>query len=73
MEILASGNAEDISGTYEQIGELIKRLEKSKDATADYLMETDKDLEYIPGGGGTRYIPEWGGAARRGPSYPNPV
>ena len=30
MEILASGNAEDISGTYEQIGELIKRLEKSK-------------------------------------------
>ena len=46
-EILASGNAEDISGTYEQIGELIKRLEKSKDATADYLMETGKDLEYI--------------------------
>lgn len=46
-ETLASGNAEDISGTYEQIGELIKRLEKSKDATADYLMETDKDLEYI--------------------------
>lgn len=46
-ETLASGNAEDISGTCEQIGELIKRLEKSKDATADYLMETDKDLEYI--------------------------
>ena len=33
VEILASGNAEDISGTYEQIEELIKRLEKSKDAT----------------------------------------
>ena len=38
VEILASGNTEDISETYEQIGELIKRLEKSKDATADYLM-----------------------------------
>ena len=46
-EILASGNAEDVFGAYEQIGELIKRLEKSKDATADYLMEADKDLEYI--------------------------
>ena len=46
-EILASGNAEDVSGAYEQIGELITRLEKSKDATADYFMETDKDLEYI--------------------------
>lgn len=46
-EILASGNAEDVSGAYEQIGELIKHLEKSKDVTADYLMETDKDLEYI--------------------------
>ena len=47
VEILESGNREDISGTYEQIGELIKRLEKLKDTTADYLMETDKDLEYI--------------------------
>ena len=47
VEILASGNTEDISGTYKQIGELIKRLEKLKDTTADYLMETDKDLEYI--------------------------
>ena len=47
VEILASGNTEDISGTYEQIGELIKRLEKLKDTTADYVMETDKDLEYI--------------------------
>ena len=47
VEILVSGNTEDISGTYEQIGKLIKRLEKSKDTTADYLMETDKDLEYI--------------------------
>ena len=47
VEILASGNTENISGTYEQIGELIKRLEKLKDTTADHLMETDKDLEYI--------------------------
>ena len=47
VEILASGNTEDISGTCEQIGELIKRLEKLKDTTADYMMETDKDLKYI--------------------------
>ena len=47
VEILASGNTEDISGTYEQIGELIKRLEKSKYTTADYMMDSDKDLEYI--------------------------
>ena len=33
VEILASGNTEDISGTYEQIGELIKSLEKSKDTS----------------------------------------
>ena len=47
VEILASGNTEDISGTYEQIGESIKCLEKLKYTTADYMMETDKDLEYI--------------------------
>ena len=35
VEILASGNTEDISGTYEQIGESIKCLEKLKYTTAD--------------------------------------
>ena len=47
VEILASGNTENISGTYEQIGELIKRLEKLKCTTADYMMDSDRDLEYI--------------------------
>ena len=38
---------EDISLANEQIGALISRLEKSKDGTIDYLIETDKELEYI--------------------------
>ena len=45
--LAASEETEDVSITYEWIGELIKRLEKSKDATTEYLMESDKDLEYI--------------------------
>ena len=46
-EILASGNAEDVSGAYQQIKELIKCLEKSEDATANDLMEMDEDMEYV--------------------------
>ena len=37
-----SGYVEDISLVNEQIGALISRLEKSKDGTIDYLIETDK-------------------------------
>lgn len=40
-------NNEDILLAYEQIRGLIKRLELSKDGTIDYLVDTDKDLEYI--------------------------
>ena len=45
--LATSEETEDVSIAYERIGELIKRLEKSKDATTEYLMESDKDLEYI--------------------------
>ena len=47
VELSNSEDAEDVSVAYEQIGELVKRLEKAKDATTDCLMEEDKDLEYI--------------------------
>ena len=46
-ELSNSGYVEDISLANEQIGALISRLEKSKDGTIDYLIETDKELEYI--------------------------
>ena len=45
--LAASEETEDVSIAYERIGELIKRLEKSKDATTEYLMASDKVLEYI--------------------------
>ena len=47
LELSSSGYMEDISLAYEQIGGLIKRLETSKDGTTDYLIDADKDLEYI--------------------------
>ena len=46
-ELSNSSYVEDISLANEQIGALISRLEKSKDGTIDYLIETDKELEYI--------------------------
>ena len=46
-ELSNSGYVEDISLANEQIGALISRLEKSKDGTIDYLIKTDKELEYI--------------------------
>lgn len=47
LELSTSGYVEDISLANEQIGALISRLEKSKDGTIDYLIEIDKELEYI--------------------------
>lgn len=41
LQLSAREHPEDVSLAYEQIGELIKRLERSKQATGDYLMETD--------------------------------
>ena len=47
MGLSASECMKDISLAYDQIGELIQRLERSRDGTTDYLIEMDKDLEYI--------------------------
>ena len=47
LELSTSGYVEDISLANEQIGALISRLEKSKDGTIDYLIDIDKELEYI--------------------------
>ena len=47
VELSGSENTRDISFAYEQIEELIKRLEKAKNDTAEYFLETDRDLEYV--------------------------
>ena len=47
LELSGSEFTEDVSLAYNQIGELIKRLEMSKDGTSDCLIDADKDLEYI--------------------------
>lgn len=47
LELSGSEFMEDVSLAYNQIGELIKRLEMSKDGTTDCLIDEDKDLEYI--------------------------
>ena len=47
MELSSSEYVEDVTLAYEQIGGIISRLEKSKDGTTDYLIESDKPLEYI--------------------------
>ena len=47
LELSTSGYVEDISLANEQIGALISRLENQKDGTIDFLIETDKELEYI--------------------------
>ena len=47
LELSTSGYVEDISLANEQIGTLISRLEKSKDGTIDYLIDIEKELEYI--------------------------
>ena len=46
-ELSLSEHMEDISLAHDQIGALIANLEKSKEWTVEYLIELDKDLEYI--------------------------
>lgn len=46
-ENAADEDTGDVSLAYEQLGELIKRVEKAKEATTDLLMEQDKDFDYI--------------------------
>ena len=47
IEISKSEDTGDIASAYEQIGELIKRLEKSKDDTAEHLLESETELEKV--------------------------
>ena len=47
QELSTSEDSEDVSTAYDQLGELVKRSEKWKDATVDYFMESDKELDYI--------------------------
>ena len=47
QELSTSEDSEDVLTAYDQLGELVKRLEKCKDATVDYFMESDKELDYI--------------------------
>ena len=46
-DLAATNNLDDITMAYEKLGEIIKRLEQSKDKTMQYLMENDTDLETL--------------------------
>lgn len=46
-ELLGSEDKEDVVTAYKQLMELIKRLEKAKDQTIDYLLDSDKGLDFI--------------------------
>lgn len=46
-ELSGSEDKEDVVTAYEQLMELIKRLEKAKDQTIDYLLDSDKGLDFI--------------------------
>jgi hypothetical protein len=39
-----TNNPDDMAMAYEKLGEIVKRLELSKDKTMEYLMENDEDL-----------------------------
>lgn len=46
-ELSGSEDKEDVVTAYKQLMELIKRLEKAKDQTIDYLLDSDKGLDFI--------------------------
>ena len=46
-DLAATNNLDDITLAYEKLGEIIERLEQSKDKTMQYLMENDTDLETL--------------------------
>ena len=45
--LIATNNPDDMAMAYEKLGEIIKRLELSKDKTMQYLMEKNEDLENL--------------------------
>ena len=46
-EFIVSEDIDDIKNAYEQLDELIKRLEKAKNDTIEYLVEQGKELEFM--------------------------
>lgn len=46
-ELSGSGDKEDVFTSFEQLMELIKRLEKAKGETINYLLDSDKGLDFI--------------------------
>ncbi len=46
-DLIATNNPDDMAMAYEKLGEIIKRLELSKDKTMQYLTEKDEDLENL--------------------------
>ena len=46
-DLIARNNLDDTAMAYAKLGEIIKRLELSKDNTMKYMMENDSDLETL--------------------------
>ena len=46
-DLIARNNLDDTAMAYAKLGEIIKRLELSKDNTMQYMMENDSDLETL--------------------------
>ena len=46
-EFIFSEDIDDVKNAYEQLHELIKRLEKAKNDTIEYLVEQGKELEFM--------------------------
>ncbi|XP_002734893.1 uncharacterized protein LOC100366659 [Saccoglossus kowalevskii] len=46
-ELSQSECTADITMAYEQVGELLKRLEHSRDQTTEYLLDKESELEYV--------------------------
>ena len=44
---IVSEDIDDIKNAYEQLDELIKRLDKAKNDTIEYLVEQGKELEFM--------------------------
>ena len=53
-EFIDSEDIDDVKNAYEQLDELIKRLEKAKNDTIEYLVEQGNDLEFMKSWAGTQ-------------------
>ncbi len=53
-EFIDSEDIDDVKNAYEQLDALIKRLEKAKNDTIEYLVEQGNDLEFMKSWAGTQ-------------------